>query len=303
MSLVRQHKLYVQRGSSVVSPFIARLIMKYFVRSFLVLVIALLPGAVLAQTSASLPEEGIGRGGYTIRQSIEVGYRLTDRTGSGSMYDTLVNLQTGPRVLEQSLSMHAQERQGFAFDHFLVNSFGWGGDPNNGLRLRADKSSWYDFRANFRRDQNFFDYNLLVNPLNPSTSSPNMPVLNSAHELRTGRRMTDLDLKLFPLSKVSFRLGYSRNNMSGPSWSSIHEGTDALLYQPWNTTINSYRLGADWKLLPHTVLSYDQTLDYYKGDTAWQLAPLVSGLLANGQGVELGCLLTLSGACHAPLPF
>ena len=83
--------------------------------------------------------------------------------------------------------------------------------------------------------------------------------------------MTDVDLTLLPQSALSFRLGYSHNNMTGPSFTSVHEGTDGLLLQPWNTTVNSYRVGADWRFLPGTVLSYDQTLDYYKGDTSQQL--------------------------------
>jgi len=129
---------------------------------------------------------------------------------------------------------------------------------------------------------------LVVNPLNPPTSSPSIPVLNSPHQFATTRRMSDVDLTLLPQSRVSFRLGYSHNNMTGPSFSSIHEGTDALLLQPWNTTMNSYRLGVDWKMLPRTVLSYDQFLDYYKGDTDTQLASFAPALLPGGGSVELG---------------
>jgi hypothetical protein len=77
--------------------------------------------------------------------------------------------------------------------------------------------------------------------------------------------------------------------MTGPSYSSVHEGTDALLFQSWNTTLNSYRLGADVKLAPRTVVSYDQFLDYYKGDTTWNLAPFAQALLPGVPGtVELG---------------
>ena len=83
--------------------------------------------------------------------------------------------------------------------------------------------------------------------------------------------MSDVDLTLLPQSRVSFRLGYSHNNMTGPSYDSIHEGTEALLLQGWNTTMNSYRIGVDVKIAPRTVLSYDQFLDYYKGDTDYQL--------------------------------
>src|SRR5262249_51268411 len=108
---------------------------------------------------------------------------------------------------------------------------------------------------------------------------------------------------LLPQSRLSFRLGYSHNNMSGPSYSSVHEGTDALLEQPWNTTLNTFRAGADFKLLPRTVLSYDQTLNYYKGDNNWQLGNFYSGTLSNGQSVEFGLPFnTLAGQpCAAPI--
>ena len=37
--------------------------------------------------------------------------------------------------------------------------------------------------------------------------------------------------------------------------------------------MNSYRMGVDLRIAPRTVLSYDQFLDYYKGDTDYHLAP------------------------------
>jgi hypothetical protein len=217
--------------------------------------------------------------GYRIHQSLEVGYRGSDVTGSQQMYDSLVNLRSGVRVLDQSLSMQSVSHAGLLFDNLFIDSFGWGGEPNNALRARIDLNKWYDFRGSFRRDQTDFDYNLLANPLNPPTSSPNIPVLASPHSFATRRRMSDFDLTLLPQSKVDFRVGYSRNNMTGPSYSSVHEGTDALLFQAWNTTLNSYRFGVDLKLWPGTVVSYDQFLDYYKGDTSWQLAPFAQALI------------------------
>jgi hypothetical protein len=256
----------------------------------LLLLIALLSVAIRAQSSGTGQQpEGWENNGYLVHQSIEIGYRVADVTGSQPMYDTLVNLRSGPRLLDQSLSMQSQNHNGLLFDNLFVNSFGWGGDPNNGLRARLDKALWYDFRANFRRDQTDFDYNLLANPLNPSNSSPSFPVLSSPHSFATRRRMSDFDLTLLPQAVVAFRLGYSRNNMTGPSFSSVHEGTDALLYQGWNTTLNSYRFGADVKLARRTVVSYDQFLDYYKGDTSWNLAPFAQALLPGTPGtVELG---------------
>lgn len=76
--------------------------------------------------------------------------------------------------------------------------------------------------------------------------------------------------------------------MTGSSYSSVHEGTEALLLEPWNTTMNSYRVGLDWRIVPRTVLSYDQFLDYCKGDTDTQLASFAPALLPGGGPVELG---------------
>src|ERR1700723_621648 len=229
--------------------------------------------------------DGVTRGGYQVHQSIELGYRSSDVTGSGDMYDTLVNLQTGPRILDQTLTMQSVDHQGLLFDNLYLNSVGWGGDPNNYLRLRADKNKWYNLQGSFRRDQYFSDYDLWANPLNPPPppapggSTPSIPLLNSPHQFATTRRMSDVDLTLLPQSTVSFRLGYSHSNMTGPSYSSIHEGTEGSLLQDWNTTMNSYRLGVDFRIAPRTVVSYDQFLDYYKGDTDYQLNPINEALL------------------------
>jgi len=256
--------------------------------------------------AAPAEPDGIARGGYQIHQSIELGYRTTDVTGSGDMYDTLVNLQTGPRILDQTLTMQSVDHQGLLFDNLYLNSVGWGGDPNNYLRLRADKNKWYNLQTSFRRDQYFSDYDLLANPLNPPPapapggSTPSIPIVDSPHLLDTTRRMSDVDLTLLPQSTVSFRLGYSHNNMTGPSYSSIHEGTEASLLQDWNTTMNSYRLGVDFRIAPRTVLSYDQVLDYYKGDTDYQLNPINEALLPTTPASSVSLGLSIDTANKEP---
>ncbi len=237
---------------------------------YAVFAMCVLPWLAFAQQTSSTPETSskpeVVQSGYVIHQSTEFGYRFQNRTGSDAMYETLVDLHQGPRILEQSLSMRSQDNHGLLFDDLSINSFGWGGDPENVLRARVDKNRWFQVGGSFRRDQNVFDYNLLANPLNPSTSTPNVPVLQSPHAFYTRRRMSDVDLTLLPQSRLSFRLGYSRNNMTGNSYSSVHQGTDALLDQPWNSTSDSYRLGVDWRLARQSVLSYDQFFTYYKED-------------------------------------
>lgn len=249
-------------------------------------------------SSASQSDDGVTSGDYQVHASAELGGRFTGIVGSVNMYDTLVNLQSGPRFLSETLSMQSIDHKGLLFDDLYLDSFGWGGDPNNALTVRADKDNWYNLQGHFRRGQNYSDFDLLANPLNPPTSNPSIPAQNSPHLFDTVRRMSDVDLTLLPQEWLSFRVGYSHNNMTGPTYSSVHEGAEGLLLQPWNTTLNSYRMGVDAKFALRTVLSFDEFLDYYRGDTDEQLAPFAPALLPGGGSVELG--LSIDTANRVP---
>ena len=76
-------------------------------------------------------------GGYIIHQSMDLGVRDSEVTGSSGMYGTLVNLHTGPRVLDQTLSMRSEDQHGFLFDNLYVNSSGWGGDARTTSCVRG----------------------------------------------------------------------------------------------------------------------------------------------------------------------
>lgn len=228
------------------------------------LAIATLPGAAaFAQNTG----EGVDNGNYHYQGSFDLGYRFVNNLGSQSIYDTFVDEKQGPRLLEQSLNVQSRDHQGSVFDNLFFSSFGWGGDPENSGRLRMSKNNWYDFNLTFRRDHNFFDYNALANPLNPANQT--IQVNNSPHEFDTVRRMYDYNLTLLPQSAVRFRLGFTRNNMQGPAYSTDHQGTDTILLQNTRTLFDGYQIGVDFKVLPRTNISYDQFLQYYKGDTSW----------------------------------
>ncbi len=259
------------------------------------------PLAAWAQ-EAEQPSEGINRGDYNIRQSVELGYRFTNFTGNNDVYDTFVNLGQGPRLLSQSLEMHSLDHRGFLFDDLFMTSFGYGGDPNNLTRLSISKNKWYNFVGSFRRDRNLWNYDLLANPLNPTNSNPSRIVTFSPHAMETTRRMSDFNLTLLPQSKVRFRLGYSHNISEGPSLSTYHSATDTLLFQDWKTTLNAYQFGVDIKLIPHTNISYDQFLQYYKGDTSW-MDNSFAYQLSNGVPVDLGLVFNTvaSQPCATPI--
>lgn len=278
--------------------------------ALVVLAAVALPVALCAQEASETPQ-GVNRGNYNIQQSIELGYRFSDFTGNTAVYDTFVNLNQGPRLFNQSLQMRSLDHNGYLFDDLYMNSFGYGGDPNDVTRLGISKNKWYNFNATFRRDRNLWNYDLLANPLNPDTSNPANPITFSPHLMQMTRRMSDYNLTLLPQSKVRFRLGYNHNINEGPSLSSYHSGTDILLFQNWSTTLNAYQFGVDIKLIPKTNISYDQFLQYYKGDTAYVDDPL-SGLfgsylplyqLANGTPVDLGLIYDTTGRapCTSPI--
>ena len=240
--------------------------MKLHLLCLVVLIPCLLGSLALAQTPTPSPE-GVDSGNYNYQGTFELGYRFVSSDGSRAVYNTFVNEQEGPRLLNQTLSMRSLDHQGILFDNLFLSSFGWGGDPENASRLRVSKDKWYNFNLSFRRDRNFWDYNLLANPLNPPNAF--VQVNFTPHQFQTVRRMYDYNLTLLPQSKVRFRLGYTRNNMEGPALSSIHQGTDTVLFQNTRNLLDAYQFGVDFKLLPKTNISYDQFLQYYKGDSSW----------------------------------
>ena len=235
---------------------------------------------------AQQPEEqkGIDQGNYNIKQAVEFGGRLTSVSGDQQTYDTMVNLQEGPRLLNFTTEMRSLDGRGTLFDRFFFSNFGYGGDPNVVSALRISKNKIYSFDALFRHDENFWNYSILANPFNPAPPPANAPpgfnpllnspatVLNtqvvalSPHYFNTRRNMQNYGLTLLPDAKIRFRVGYNHSTNVGPTYSTIHEGTEQFLLQHWSSGLTQYRLGVDFRFFPRTNISYEQTWSYYKSD-------------------------------------
>src|SRR5579864_7268369 len=97
--------------------------------------------------------EGIDSGNYHYQGSFELGHRFVNNNGSPTIYNTFVNQQQGPRLLDQTLDLRSLNHRGELFDNLFVSSFGWGGDPENAGRFRLSKNKWYNFNVSFRRDR------------------------------------------------------------------------------------------------------------------------------------------------------
>lgn len=260
------------------------------------------PSAHSKDATPPTPTDNI-RYGYLVHQSVDFGGHIVSQSGSGAMYDTLVNTQTGPRILNFSLEMRtADPRHSPLFDHLSTNSFGYGGDANSVTLLNVAKGKLYDLHGSFRRDRQYFDYNLLDNPLIPPASTPYVALLDSPHLFNTVRRNSDLALILAPLARFSVRLGYNRNTSEGPSYSTVHYGADALLMQFWRNGTEIWDAGLDYKPNRQTTINYDQFVMHYKNDTSWQLAGL-NYQLSNGTPVALGVDLSSVWVAPCAAPF
>lgn len=220
--------------------------------------------------------------GYSVHSSVDAGGRISSLAGSGSMYDTLVNLQSGPRLLGQTFEMRALEGNKHPLlDNLSAFSTGYGGDPYSFSKMDVSKSKYYEFSGIFRRDRQYFDYDLLGNPNIPAgqtiaigTSGAKYvwPQVNDSPFLfNTVRRMTDTSLTLMPLATVTYRFGYSHNVMQGPTISPSGyqvAGSYSLLLQEYQRNSTDDFFGAlDWKPVQGTKLSFEEQVDHYKGNS------------------------------------
>lgn len=278
-------------------------------RSVTIAALALATGIAAAQDATApvtKPETQIAAPeGYSSHRTLDVGGRIADTTGSGAMYDTLVNLKSGPRVLGETFEMRALPgKKNTLIDSLSAVGSGFGGDPNNFTRLDFSKGKLYEFSGLFRRNRQYFDYDLLGNPnipggssipIGPSnapTSSFAWPQVNQSPVLfNTVRRMTDTNLTILPLSKVTYRVGYSQVIFQGPSLSPSYSIAkyNALLQEYQRNSTDEFLGAIDWTPVQGTKLTFEEAVNHYKADSYFTLAP--SSLLvqeADGTPVSLG---------------
>jgi hypothetical protein len=286
----------------------------------------MLTGAAFGQSASQVapaPETQMSvPTGYSIHQSIDLGGRISNQAGSGAMYNTLVNLQSGPRVLGQSFEMHALPgKKGTLVEDLKAFGSGFGGDPNNFAKLDFSKSKFYEFSGMFRRDRLYSNYDLLGNPNIPSgltmpigpanapTGTLAWPQVNKSPVMfNTVRRMTDTNLTLMPLSTFSVRLGYSHFTMEGPALSPSYTilKYNALLQQYQRNGSDDYLGAIDWRPQPATKITFEMQANHYKADTSYTLDP--NGFQvqeADGTPAYLGNYtsfapygISVSGACN-----
>ncbi len=226
--------------------------------------------------------------GYSLHGVVNMGGHMVNITGSNAMYDTLVNLHSGPRVLGNSFELRPlKSNKHPLFDHLTVYSNGFGGDPFNFTRMDVVKGKYYEFTGSFNRDRQYFDYDLLGNPNIPSgrsipigpTSAPTgslawPQVRQSPFLYNTVRRRTDVNLTLFPDSRVTYEVEYEQNVFQGPSLSPGGQigPSDLLLNMYQRNSTDFFRGAINWKPIRDTQFTFEEVVDHYKGDSYYTIA-------------------------------
>src|SRR5215469_13772244 len=226
--------------------------------------------------------------GYTAHHSIEAGGRKTFVSGSDAFYNTLVNFHDGPRVFGESFEMRAMPGTKPKVDYLKAFGNGFGGDPYVNAKLQTANSKYFEYSGYFRRNRQYWDYNLLANPnLAPGKSIPigpsNAPtgslawgpVNQSPVMFNTVRRMLDNDLTVLPLNPVRMRFAYSHYTMEGPTLSPSYNllKSVALLQQYQRNGSDDYTAAVDWKPDQRTTVSLEQHINHYKMDSYFTLNP------------------------------
>ena len=202
--------------------------------------------------------------GISVISSIEIGVRGLSVSGSNNKYRSDLNYSPGVRLFDSSFLLRAREGAGEPFDELLVNTSGWGGDPNSHTRINIEKSGIYRFDANIRRAKYFNALASIANPRNTSVGQ---------HTSDTRHQFGDFDFTGLPENnKLRFYLGYSRDSRKGPGTTTMRfSGDEYEISSNQSARANNFRAGLDAKVVGFD-LSFLQGARYFTDDSNYSVA-------------------------------
>jgi len=202
-----------------------------------------------AQTETTLPF-----GGFQVQGSATMGYRFTNVYGFRPMYETLFDLNSGPRLMDFNLFGHAQTPNPFA-DDFSLTMSGLGGDPFPTAQLTVSKNKLYDLRATWQQAY-FYEAG------NNEIALPTLGIAGLTNNLdfATVRKIGSVDFTLHATNNLRFNFQYYRTTYDGttftpfspdfldaPSfWGTYARGMPYSLYSPIYNTANRFTGGFDY---------------------------------------------------------
>jgi hypothetical protein len=206
-------------------------------------------------------------GGFNSQGSAEVGYRFTEVKGYAPMYQELVNLQSGPRLLDLNLFGEAREGVNPFADSYSLSLSGLGGDPFPTAQLTVSKKRLFDLRVNWR--QAYFNSNQNDNVILPITTvaAGLSTGLTSNHDWETVRKFGSVDLTLHATNNLRFNFNYYHTTDDGPTfttsspdflgspsyWGTYARANPFYLYAPVHDDTNRFTGGLDYTFRTWTV--------------------------------------------------
>ncbi|MBZ5535944.1 MAG: hypothetical protein LAO31_08310 [Acidobacteriia bacterium] len=229
----------------------------------LLIVLGIAMGALVVRAQSTPPSSDTVLGGYTVTQDAELGVRFLGRDGNENKYRSDLNYGRGFRLFNYDFLARSKDGHGGFFDLFRVTALGWGGDPNEFLRVDVEKNKWYRFDATFRQ----FDYfNNLTN------------LALNQHLADNSRKFDDFNLALFPDNQhFKFYVGYTFDKSSGNATTTYDYQRDEFPIQSKVRSVaNDWRVGFDAKVWVFD-LSFLQGYRIFKDDTTYVVPSLNVG--------------------------
>lgn len=176
-------------------------------------------------------------GDYEVRSTIELGVRGLSVSGNGNKYQSDLNYRSGFRVFDSSFTVERKQGNGSVFDELMINTSGWGSDPQGYTRVNIEKNGTYRFDGHLRRFKYF--NNLSYYALGQHTRDSRL-------------QFGDYDLTIFPQNpQLKFYLGYSRDSIRGPGLTTYDFSRDEYAIDSFQrTAANNWRAGVDSKAGP-----------------------------------------------------
>jgi hypothetical protein len=168
--------------------------------------------ALIAQDQG---EPSLQLGAFQVQGAASVGYRFTDVKGYEPMYQELLNLKKGPRLMDFNLFGRSNGTNPFA-DTFSLTTSGLGGDPYPSAQLTLSKTNLYDLRVNWR--QSYFYWNQNDGIILPTR---NQTGLTDNHDWATVRKIGSVDLTLHATNNLRFNFQYYRTTLSGATFTTF----------------------------------------------------------------------------------
>jgi hypothetical protein len=248
------------------------------------------PSPKKSDSSDTTVESGEDAGDYTVISSVEFGYRGLSVDGDHNKYQSDLNYRTGPRLFDSSFLLKSKNGEGALFETFLINSTGWGADPQGNLRASVEQPEWYRFDATYRRFKYFRFLNSFANPnwiFSPAQFSVPPKPVTGEHGHDTRIHLGDFDLTLFPKNeRIRFNIGYSPERYSGPAFINYHAGgNEFMTLQQIDSRANDFRVGADGRLGPVN-FSFLQGFRRFRDDTTIDLG-VTPGINVNPTAASL----------------